>query len=910
MPFARATSISLLTVMPFPSAEATARLALVGISNDTQVLTLMQAAAPAAMPSSELYLALPPDTLVRFNTLTLQLERSNLPQHPAFQAISAAASGQMEFPSFQGEPVLAVYRFLPDLQATLVVEVSQRVAFGGLNSLTVFTMILMVATVGIVLVVVPWATGRAIRPLGALTEFAERFALGDWEHRAPQKRQDELGRLAAAFNHMANELADLYRSLEARVQERTRQIRTAAEVAGDAAAVRDVDRLLDETARLISSRFGFYHAGVFLIDETGEWAVLRAASSEGGRGMLQRGHKLAVGKVGIVGFVTGTGKPRIALDVGTDAAHFANPDLPETHSEMALPLRVGERIIGALDVQSQEANAFDEDDRVILQTVADQLAVAIENVSLIQIQTERAGQRRRIIELSRQLTQELSYAQVLGRSCESIREAFGYDRVTLALVEGPEVVVRSSAATPPTRPTRLGQPYPLGRGVFGQSVSLKAPVMIADLSVEPDLQAGAAPNDPATILAVPLLSRGQVIGALAVERGEPGTLSENDTELLEMLASLVAVALENTRLFEETQQSLQQVDALYRLQAKEAWRELLATRYASPEQGRHEYVQKGATRDRPGATRALHAPITLRGEVIGGLNVESPLSAQEWSEDDQIVLQAVADEVAVSLEQVRLMEEIRRQATELRTAAEIARDATSLLDLDTLVKRAINLVRGRFGFYHVSLFLTDEAGDIVLRDAAGPAAQELKAQGYRLTRESKSIVAEVVRSGERYVAQDVSIDPLYQPQPLLPATKTELALPLKSAELVIGVLDVQHSQAHAFSDSNIPVLQILADQLGVAVQNALSYQLALARAHREESVLRVISKVRASQDIDTMLKTAVHELRQTLGARQAVIRLSPELIETPAQAATPDAWSGEPGMIRNEGDSGGAEAKG
>jgi hypothetical protein len=125
---------------------------------------------------------------------------------------------------------------------------------------------------------------------------------------------------------MADELNSLYQSLEDRVEERTRQVRTASEVARDAVAIRDVESLLSETVNLITSRFGFYHAGVFLLDRERENAVLRAASSEGGKRMIANGYSLSVGKVGIVGFTTGTGKPRIALDVGED-------QVPEQRSE-------------------------------------------------------------------------------------------------------------------------------------------------------------------------------------------------------------------------------------------------------------------------------------------------------------------------------------------------------------------------------------------------------------------------------------------------------------------------------------------------------------------------------------------------------------------------------------------------
>ena len=110
--------------------------------------------------------------------------------------------------------------------------------------------------------------------------------------------------------------------------------------------------------------------------------MLRAANSEGGKRMLERQHKLILDNNSIVGFVTSRNEPRIALDVGSDAVYFDNPDLPNTRSEMALPLRVGGQVIGALDVQSTEPNAFSETDANILSTLADQVAIALENARL------------------------------------------------------------------------------------------------------------------------------------------------------------------------------------------------------------------------------------------------------------------------------------------------------------------------------------------------------------------------------------------------------------------------------------------------------------------------------------------------------------------------------------------------
>jgi len=180
-------------------------------------------------------------------------------------------------------------------------------------------------------------------------------------------------------------------TLEQQVEERTISLQTrnlhleaAAEVAREAAAIQDVEKLLDQTVHLISGRFGYYHTGIFLLDETKQYAVLRAASSEGGQRMIMRGHRLQVGETGIVGYVTHHGEPRISLDVSKDTIFFDNPDLPETRIEIALPLRANEEIIGALDIQSRQPEAIKPDDIAVLQTLADQIALAIQSASLFQ----------------------------------------------------------------------------------------------------------------------------------------------------------------------------------------------------------------------------------------------------------------------------------------------------------------------------------------------------------------------------------------------------------------------------------------------------------------------------------------------------------------------------------------------
>ena len=177
---------------------------------------------------------------------------------------------------------------------------------------------------------------------------------------------------------------------------RAKQLEIASQVAHNALVFQNVDELLSNITRLISERFGYYHAGVFLLDDREEYAVLQAASSVGGQKMLTRGHQLRVGSEGIVGSTAAEKRPHIALDVGTDAIFFNNPDLPETHSEMAIPLLAQNNVIGVLDIQSTEIKAFSQQDIEIFQTLANQIALAIQNAQLIEASQENISQLERL----------------------------------------------------------------------------------------------------------------------------------------------------------------------------------------------------------------------------------------------------------------------------------------------------------------------------------------------------------------------------------------------------------------------------------------------------------------------------------------------------------------------------------
>jgi GAF domain-containing protein len=339
--------------------------------------------------------------------------------------------------NYQGEEVIGAYRWIETIDLALLVEANLAGAMRG-QSREPLTRALPIASLMVGLLIgVAILTDRTIaQPLmtlrsgmlrvtgGELGTFAEELVY-------PAESPGEVRELVGAFGDMIRRIAERYAAMEARVVEHTEDLRrrslqleAAASVSSAVAAIRDVQELLDETVRLLPGYFDFDHVGVFLTDHAGEALVLRAASSEGGQRMMARGHQLRLGQ-GIVGTVAAEGKALIALDVAADddqgalAVFFENPDLPDTRSEMALPLRVtgrshpGEgvrslytssrymsggaesadvpadgasevRVVGVLDVQSNRPGAFTDEDVIVLQSVADQVALAMENAYLLE----------------------------------------------------------------------------------------------------------------------------------------------------------------------------------------------------------------------------------------------------------------------------------------------------------------------------------------------------------------------------------------------------------------------------------------------------------------------------------------------------------------------------------------------
>ncbi len=271
----------------------------------------------------------------------------------------------------------------------------------------------------------------------------------------------------------------------------------------------------------------------------------------------------------------------------------------------------------------------------------------------------------------------------------------------------------------------------------------------------------------------------------------------------------------------------------------------------------------------------LGVPLLAQGEAIGALIIQDLENEHSFDEDDLNFMIAVANQVAGVINNVRVLEESKRTALQFETAAEIARDISSSLNLDELLEKAVNLIRSRFNFYHASVFLKDASGEyVVIREATGEPGAQLKRSGFKLGVGSKSIVGYVAGKGEALIVNDTSRDATYYPNPLLPDTRAEAALPLRVGDRVVGVLDVQSKTPYAFAEDNLRTLQILADQLGIAVVNTELFAETQEHLAQHRLLHHITTSAASGTTLEEALESAVSGLQVTLGGDRVTILLT------------------------------------
>jgi GAF domain-containing protein len=343
------------------------------------------------------------------------------------------------------------------------------------------------------------------------------------------------------------------------------QFETAAEIARDISSSLDLDELLQKAVELIKTRFNFYHAAIFLKDLPGEFVVVREATGEAGAQLKRAGHKLGIGSKSVVGFVAGKGESLVVNDTARDATYYQNPLLPETRSEAAIPLKVGDRIVGVLDVQSRQAYSFAEDNLRTLQILADQLAIAVVNSELFAETQEHLAQHRLLHHITTTAASGTTLDEALQSAVNGLQVTLGGDRVSILLADREKKTLEIRAAV-----GYAGDVFdlriPIGSGITGWSAAHRKTLRVNNVLQDTRYIEGS-PNTRSE-LAIPLLYRSELLGVLNVESEQVSAYAENDEELLGTLGGSLAAIIANARLLEQIRAQAERERILFEISDK------------------------------------------------------------------------------------------------------------------------------------------------------------------------------------------------------------------------------------------------------------------------------------------------------------------------------------------------------
>ncbi len=696
------------------------------------------------------------------------------------------------------------------------------------------------------------------------------------------------------------------------------QLSVAAEVSRAATTILEQNMLIEEVVELIRSRFNFYYVGLFLLSEEENMAVLQAGTGEAGRLMVTAGHKLIIGGNSMIGTAVATGQARVEQDISQARFFARNPALPETRSELALPLRARGRTIGAITVQSKESGAFSPEGITVLQSLADQLAIAIENASLF-AQTEWSlAESTRLYDTSRR-----------------INEATEPDEIYQALVDfaaNSGVVDLAQIFSPdPASPDHLVSP------VFWSKLGIKhnpedrfsRDRFQATNRLETDqiFRIEDGPNDPTldnytralftnngvrSATMVPIFSEQNWLGTLALDRVAPVPLTDQELQPFITLADQAAVILSNQQLLQQTEtlyrigrllnQSITRDDAL-----EIAVREVAA--YIGAVQcrvvlydHREDYGFVAAAHGVPagmetirlpltgdfvythmrqqnapmfmmegnhqipaevidqhvlsfGAKASLFIPASNQQEMMGFLAIDSRRGKRPFTPHNVIFAQTVVDQLVTQLENLKLLDEALQRAQGLITLNQIQTNISHYLDLNELAQAV---------YHQVGRLLDNTVFSLARYDADTRHYQFILyiVEGVQVQQSPRSLLPEeplyrFLQQNQRLLADHTTPLTIAEARDLNRIPQSGLWIPLRREGKTAGLMSVQSYKPHAYQENDIELLRSIAIQTSLAIANAELFT--RTQAHNEE--LMQLDQLKTQ-----FLANMSHELRTPLNS--------------------------------------------
>jgi GAF domain-containing protein len=738
------------------------------------------------------------------------------------------------------------------------------------------------------------------------------------------------------------------------LQRRAQQLQFSAELAEKGSSSLDLAQLLQETAVLLKSQFSFYHVSIFLADVSKKELRLREVATDVHIDLVNLQYRLPMDNHSIVGWVALHREPRVVNDVLTDPTYKEEPFLPNTRSELALPLVARGEILGVVDVQSDQPNHFAPEDVTILQIITNQIAINIDNARLFARTESRLNETRILYEYNSLLSSTLDVGELHRRAARALTTWLQASRCTIYAWDQAEQTLTA----------QVDFLYDLSKGAIDKYL-LDLPTR--DLQVLPGVRQVLQTGQPKvwrlddaeldapehawleeighfSYLDVPLVQGINTLGLVRLYRTQAQVgFSDSEIQLTQAMANETAVAIANATLTSETQARVAQLSSLNRLSLalseaprledvyKATRREILSLVEATglaifllTEDEKYlnwlylyEYgeeidlsavppisVERGLSGHVVRTRMILHIqataenlvkfntfkvgkqddieefwlgiPLVVTNKLIGVLSLQN---LDAFSDRDIELLSTISGALAIAINNLLQLEAIQKalaiqfeQRLQMQTAAEVAAAATSILELNTLAQQAVELIKERFNLYYVGLFLVED-NYAVLKAGTGEAGEAQLAAKRRLQVGGQSLIGGATNDGRPRITQDVTTNEEWLPNPHLPDTRSELALPLRVRGTTIGALTVQSITPNLFTDEMIAALQIMGDQLAVAIQNAQLLAYTQARAQRQAYLNEISAQLHQSADVETIVGIGLRALSKQLKGTAVELQL-------------------------------------
>ena len=680
------------------------------------------------------------------------------------------------------------------------------------------------------------------------------------------------------------------------LENQARQMALINQVGGQINGVLDMDHALNRAAQLVQSTFNYEHVGLFILDEESHLLVMRARDGIYAS-RFARNHSLALGE-GIVGWVAEQGRRLLANDVDRET-HYRNPFADETiKSELAVPIRVGDEMLGVLDVQSQDLNAFDQTDILVLETLADQLATAIQNARLYEAERRQRELAEAQSKLAAILASTLEPDEVLERILSHVGHVLPHDAANIYLLEGDEGhYVCWQGYTPEMEP-HLRQ-----RTILNNSNALLASMSEGEIILLPETE--GAPNWPTSPalgwihshLGVPIRYMGKVFGYLSLDSAIPRHFTHDDAQRLQAIADQAAMAIQNARLYQAEREQRHMAEALREMAAlmsstlemegiiphvlpfvKRIIPHDAASIMLFEENKAHFVIEQGHPKAHRPAIEAAQAdidghpllrrvangelilipdtaedpnwfqsprakwvrsyvsvPIRGQGVVLGSLNLDSR-NPHQFIQTDVDHLQAIADQVAVAFRNARLYQAEREQRQMAEALRDLAAVLSSTLEPEAVLKQMLEQI-GRVIQHDASVLLLIEDGEAYIAQWRGfPSSSEAYLRSTHFSLELSDL-QQMLLTGEPVIIADTTTYPDWIGGSEIAWVRCQLSVPIRYQNTTIGFLSLDNAQPNSFTPRDAQHLQAIADQAAMAIQNARLYQ-AEREQHRLTEALR------------------------------------------------------------------------